>query len=121
VELPRELRALDEWRRQMTTELVLLPRTLRDLREGADNFKRVTQRLSDTTAAFDQVSDLQAGAWGEIRGRLEQANRMFREQVGSVPGGERVAGALDDLNESLSAVVRLNPFWPRVLPKEPPR
>ena len=119
--MPRELRALDDWRRQVTTELVLLPQTLKDLREGVDNFKRVTHRLADATAAFDQVNDLQAGAWADIRGRLDQANRMFREQVGTVPGGERVAGALDDLNESLAAVVRLNPFWPRALPKEPPR
>jgi hypothetical protein len=121
VEMPHELRALDEWRRLLLNELVVLPRTLSDFREGVENFRVVTQRLAEATAAFDQITKaFDQRALADLRSRLESANRLFRDQVGNVPGGERVAGALDDLNESLAAVVRLNPFWPRPSQKEPP-
>jgi hypothetical protein len=88
------------------------PETLDRLREGVENFRRVTQRLVDATAGIEQLSEMQNGL-GEVRQRVEEANRVFREQVTAVPGGDRVAGALQDLNDTLA---RWNPFWPR-----PPR
>jgi small-conductance mechanosensitive channel len=88
------------------------PETLDRLREGVENFRRVTQRLVDATAGIEQLSDMQS-SFSEVRQRVEEANRAFREQVTAVPGGDRVAGALQDLNDTLS---RWNPFWPR-----PPR
>jgi small-conductance mechanosensitive channel len=88
------------------------PETLDRLREGVENFRRVTQRLVDATAGIEQLSEMQTG-FSEVRQRVEEANRAFREQVNAVPGGDRVAGALQDLNDTLT---RWNPFWPR-----PPR
>ena len=47
-----------------------------------------------------------------MRQRVDEAARAMREQLGSVPGAERVAGTLEDLNSTLAAMARLNPFWP---------
>ena len=71
----------------------------------------MTQRLVDATAGIEQVNALQADV-GEMRQRVEEANRAVREQVGGVPAARRMAGALEDLNATLAAVARLNPFWP---------
>ena len=89
------------------------PETLGSLREGVENFRKVTQRLVDATAGIEQLSDMQSG-FSEVRQRVEEANRAFREQV---PGGDRVAGALQDLNDTLT---RWNPFWPRPPRREAP-
>jgi hypothetical protein len=124
----------DSWRRRLGVELVLLPDTLKHLREvvenfrqtmdpdtldhlqeGVENFRRVTQRLVDATAAVEQLSEMQSG-FSEVRQRVEEANRAFRDQVSTVPGGERVAGALQDLNDTLT---RWNPFWSRPSRREP--
>jgi hypothetical protein len=104
------IRAVETWGRRLTTEVVGLPQTLSELREGAENFRRVTQRLLEATAGLEQFSDVQAGA-GDIRQRVDEAARAVREQLGSVPGGERIAGPLDDLNSTLAAMARLKPFW----------
>jgi hypothetical protein len=58
---------------------------------------------------------MQSG-FGEMRQRVDEANRVFREQVATAPGGDRVAGALQDLNDTLS---RWNPFGPRPPRQEP--
>ena len=47
-----------------------------------------------------------------MRRRVDEATRAMREQLGSVPGAERMAGTLEDLNSTLAAMARLNPFWP---------
>jgi hypothetical protein len=125
----------DAWRRQLISELILLPNTLNQLREGVENFRqasqpetlaqlreglenfrRVTQRLVDATAGLDQLNEMQSGALSDMRRRLEEANRVFHEQVSAVPGGDRMAGALEDLSDTLAAMTRWNPLWPR-----PPR
>ena len=107
------------WRRQLVTELGLLPETLNQLRDGVENFRRVTQRLVDATAGIEQLNEMQAGALNEVRQRVDEANRAIREQLTAVPGADRVAGALDDLTETLATVARLNPFWPRPPRREP--
>ena len=108
---PRPIRALDTWGRQLTAEVVGLPRTLSQFREGAENFRRVTQRLLDVTAGLEQANAMQTNV-NEMRQRVDEATRAMREQLGAVPGAERVAGTLDDLNSTLAAMARLNPFWP---------
>jgi ABC-type transporter Mla subunit MlaD len=110
------LQRVDHWRRQLTSELAQLPDTLTQLREGVENFRRVTQRLVDATAGIEQLNEMQTGAYSEVRQRVEEANRAIRDQLTAVPGGDRMAGALEDLSETLGAMARLNPFWPR-----PPR
>jgi hypothetical protein len=108
---PQPIRALDTWRRRLTAEVVQFPRTLGQLREGAENFRRVTQRLLDATAGLEQANAMQANV-NEMRQRVDDATRAMREQLGAVPGAERVAGTLDDLNSTLAAMARMNPFWP---------
>ena len=33
--------------------------------------------------------------------------------MATTPGAARMVGALDELNEALGSLGRLNPFWPR--------
>jgi hypothetical protein len=93
---------LDEWRRLLTNELAALPRTLMQLREGVENFQRVTRRLDTATASMEQLTDMQAAAV-----------RAVRDQIAASPGGAMVSGALDELTDALGTLARLNPFWPR--------
>jgi hypothetical protein len=116
--VPPPLRAVETWGRHLTAEVVGLPRTLSELREGAENFRRVTQRLLDATAGLEQFNEVQAGA-GDLRQRVDEAARAVREQLGSVSGGERMATPLEDLGSTLSAMARLNPFW-SAGPRRPP-
>lgn len=115
VEHPSWLTALATWRRQLTSELAVLPETLAQLREGVENFRRVTQRLVDATVAIEQLTEIQTGAVNEIRQRIDDANRAVREQISAVPGSDRVAGALEDLSDALA---RVNPLWARVFPRD---
>jgi hypothetical protein len=93
---------LAEWGQQVTSELAVLPTTLAQLREGADNFQRVTKRLLDATETLERINQLQG-----------QAVRSVREQMATTPGANRMVGALDELNEALGSLGRLNPFWSR--------
>jgi hypothetical protein len=95
---PTWLEAMDEWRRHLVRELTALPGTLTDLRQGVENFNRVTKRLVDATESVEQFNALQNGVL-----------RTLREQVGSASG---------DVTGTLNALARLNPFWPRP-PEEP--
>jgi hypothetical protein len=99
--------------------MVGLPQTLTEFREGAENFRRVTQRLLDVTAGLEHLNAVQTNA-DEMRARVDEAARAVRDQLGSVPGGERMAGPLEDLNSTLAAMARLNPFWPPG-PRRPPK
>jgi hypothetical protein len=109
--VPLPFRAVESWGRQLTAEVVGLPKTMSELREGAENFRRVTQRMLDATAGLEQFNDVQASA-GDLRQRVDKAARAVREQMGSVPGGERVGGPLEDLNSTLAAMARLSSLWP---------
>ncbi len=112
MELPLPIGAIEAWGRRLTAELVGLPQTLSELREGAENLRRVTQRLLDATAGLEQFTVMQQASAGEIRQRVDDAARALREQLGSVPGGERMAGPLEDLNATLAAIARLSPTRP---------
>jgi hypothetical protein len=108
---PPPFRGLDAWGRRLVTEVVAFPQTLTQLREGADNFRQVTQRLLDATTGLEQANELQSNVQ-EMRRRVDDATRAMRDQLGGVPGAERMAGTLEDLNSTLTAISRLTPFWP---------
>jgi hypothetical protein len=101
-DLLQRLLQLAEWGQQVTSELAILPQTLSQLREGADNFQRVTKRLLDATETLERINQLQG-----------QALKSVREQMATAPGATRMVGALDELNEALGSLGRLNPFWSR--------
>jgi hypothetical protein len=111
VTLRERLETFDSWRRQLAAELSALPQTLNQLREGVENFRRVTQRLVDSTTGIEQFNDMQSGALSEMRQRVDDANRAVREQLAAVPGGERLVGALEDLTDAMATIARLNPLW----------
>ncbi len=116
---PPPIRAVETWGRRLTAEVIGLPHTLTEFREGAENFRRVTQRLLDATNGLEQLNEIRGDA-GEMRQRVDEAARAMREQIGSVPGGERMTGALEDLTSTLASMARLNPFWPPG-PRRPPQ
>lgn len=106
----RWLQQADAWRRRVAAELAVLPDTLAQLREGADNFQRVTRRLVEATDSLERVAQVQAGLLAVVR-----------DQVAAAPGSDRVAGALDDLNQAIAGLNRLNPLWPRAGTRDRPR
>ncbi|MGI8492956.1 MAG: hypothetical protein ACR2KC_05970 [Acidimicrobiales bacterium] len=107
------MEGLDHWRKEVTTELRSLPETLRMLREGVDNFQRITKRLLDITDGLEQVTRLYVGGISDARKRVEDVNRALQKQVAS-PASEVVVSAVTDLGEALAAMARLNPLWPRL-------
>ena len=108
---------LDGWRRQVTSELVALPSTLQEFREGVSNFQRITTRLLDATDTLEQFTRLYMNGMADTRRQVEEVNRVLREQVGS-PATDLVIGAVGELTDALSSMVRLNPLLRR--PPSPP-
>jgi hypothetical protein len=106
------LNRLESWRRQLTSELVALPSTLQEFREGVTNFQRITTRLLDATDTLEQFSRLYMSGLADTRRQVEEVNRVLREQVGS-PATDLVIGAVGELTDALSSMVRLNPLLRR--------
>jgi hypothetical protein len=103
---------LDSWRRQLTSEVVALPSTLQEFREGVSNFQRITSRLLDATDALEQFTRLYMSGMADTRRQVEEVNRLLREGVGS-PASDLVIGAVGELTDALSSMVRLNPLLRR--------
>jgi hypothetical protein len=106
------LNRLESWRRQVTTELIALPTTLQEFREGVTNFQRITTRLLDATDTLEQFTGLYVNGVADTRRQVEEVNRVLREQVGS-PATDLVIGAVGELTDALSSMVRLNPLLRR--------
>jgi hypothetical protein len=115
------LNRLESWRRQVTTELLALPSTLQEFREGVTNFQRITTRLLDATDTLEQFTRLYMNGMADTRRQVEEVNRVLRDQVGS-PATDLVIGAVGELTDALSSMVRLNPLLrrPSSSPGEPP-
>jgi methyl-accepting chemotaxis protein len=114
----------DAWRRDVMAELVVLPETLRQFREGVASFQTVGRRLADTTEAMERMNQLYANGVAETTRRLGDASLALHEQMRKTPPGkaaaEAVASAVEDLNRTVAAMASLNPFWPK--PKaQPPK
>jgi hypothetical protein len=103
---------LDSWRRQLTSEVIALPSTLQEFREGVSNFQRITSRLLDATDALEQFTRLYMNGMADTRRQVEEVNRMLREGVGS-PASDLVIGAVSELTDALSSMARLNPLLRR--------
>lgn len=103
---------LDGWRRQLTSEIIALPSTLQEFREGVSNFQRITSRLLDATDALEQFTRLYMNGMADTRRQVDEVNRMLREGVGS-PASDLVIGAVSELTDALSSMARLNPLLRR--------
>ncbi|HEX3459972.1 MAG TPA: hypothetical protein VHT49_03635 [Acidimicrobiales bacterium] len=103
---------LDGWRRQLTSEVIALPSTLQEFREGVSNFQRITSRLLDATDALEQFTRLYMNGMADTRRQVDEVNRMLREGVGS-PASDLVIGAVSELTDALSSMARLNPLLRR--------
>ena len=102
------LNRLESWRRQVTSELLALPSTLQEFREGVTNFQRITTRLLDATDTLEQFTRLYMNGMADTRRQVEEVNRVLRDQVGS-PATDLVIGAVGELTDALSSMVRLEP------------
>ncbi|MHB1709933.1 MAG: hypothetical protein ACYCV7_00820 [Acidimicrobiales bacterium] len=103
------LRGVDAWRRELSEEVVALPATLRELREGVDNFQRITSRLLDATDALEQFTQRYGSGLTDARRQIEDINRLLREQMAS-PATDLVLGAVGGLSDALSSMARMNPL-----------
>jgi hypothetical protein len=104
---------LDSWRRQLTSEVIALPSTLQEFREGVSNFQRITSRLLDATDALEQFTRLYMNGMADTRRQVEEVNRMLREGVVGSPASDLVIGAVSELTDALSSMARLNPLLRR--------
>lgn len=107
----------DAWRRELLDELVVLPETLRQLREGVANFQTVGRRLAETTEGIERMNQLYGSGVAETTRRLSEASAALDEQLRRTPPGKAAADAIgnavEDLNRTVAAMASLNPFWPK--------
>ena len=107
------LEAFGTWRRELTEELVRLPATLRQLREGATNFELVSKRLADSSEALEEITRVYRSTMGESTRRSAELAELMRSQLDGLSGEspDVVTGALTEVQRGFEALAELNPFW----------
>lgn len=102
-----------EWRADLLEELRVLPRTLREFREGVANFRVVSERLARSTEGIERYNELYASRIGETVTRVTETAAAVQRQLDSVRGRAEpdARKAVEDLTQSLAALADLNPFW----------
>lgn len=120
VEAARDrLASLLAWGRAVRVELEQLPVTLRTVREAADNFQVVSQRLSASTTSLEDIAKMYEATIADAARRSTAAAETLRRQVESLGGltsTDRLPGIVDELQRNLDSLARLNPLWPRSRP-----
>jgi hypothetical protein len=109
--LSQWLTGVNRWRRDLQTELVALPETLRQFREGVANFQTVTKRLVDATAGLEALV-----VPTEALRQLEEMARALQHQAAHAPGADLIGSAVEEFSRALSAVVEHNPLFRRPPP-----
>ncbi len=106
------------WRRDLTEELVRLPATLRQLREGAANFELVGQRLAESSEALEEITRVYRSTVGDSTRRSAEMVDQLREQLDALAGQppDVVTAAVDEFQRGFEALADLNPFWGRRRP-----
>ncbi|MEM7287018.1 MAG: hypothetical protein AAF480_11755 [Actinomycetota bacterium] len=105
----------ESWRRDLTSELIRLPDTLRQLREGAANFEIVGQRLAESSEALEEITKVYRSTMGETTRRSAEVAEQLKEQLESLAGEspDMVATALGEMQKGFESLAELNPFWPK--------
>ena len=111
----QRIERFEAWRRDLTAELIQLPGTLRQLREGAANFEVVGQRLADTSEALEEITKVYRSTMGETTRRSAEVAEQLKDQLESLAGEspDMVMGALDEMQKGFETLAELNPFWPK--------
>ena len=110
------------WQRDLTAELVKLPETLRQFREGVANFNVVSQRLAQSTEGIERLNRIYSTGVDETVRRMTGAAAVLQKQLDtSTPGrppADAVRSAIEDFNRSVSSLAELNPLWPFRRPRQ---
>ena len=117
--LGQRIERFGAWRRDLTAELVRLPDTLRQLREGAANFEIVGQRLAESSEALEEITKVYRSTMGETTRRSAEVAEQLKEQLESLAteSPDMVTAALDEMQRGFETLAELNPLWPK-RPKE---
>ena len=126
MELPESLRGrrqeLRRWQRDLSAELVKLPETLRQFREGVANFNVVSQRLAQSTEGIERLNRMYAAGVEETVQRMSGAAAALQKQLdgsgaAKLPA-DAVRSAIEDFNRTVSTLAELNPLWPFHRPRK---
>jgi methyl-accepting chemotaxis protein len=111
------VRRFAEWRRRLVDEMAQLPDTMRRLREGVAQFELVGERLANSTAALEGISDLYESTLAESGRRSAHAVEVLRSQVEALArqtvSPDRMASSMNEMQRALETIADLNPFWPK--------
>lgn len=102
------LQGLDRWSRSLQQELIALPDTLRQFREGVSNFQTITRRLADATVALEAMTPTM-----ETLRQLEDTAKALQRTVSHAPGADLFGSAIEELSKRISAATEKNPFMHR--------
>ena len=102
-----------EWRTDLVDELRVLPKTLREFREGVANFRVVSERLARSTEGVERVNELYASSIGDTVNRVTERASAVQRQLDTVRGRSEPEArrAVEELTQSLAALADLNPLW----------
>ena len=106
---------LADWRRRLTLELIELPGTLKTLREGAANFELVARRLSNSSDALEQMTELYEATLADSARQSADAAKALRSQIDALSAAgspDRVMSALGEMQRAMESMAKLNPLWP---------
>jgi hypothetical protein len=99
---------MERWMRDLQREVVAFPDTLRQFREGVNNFQKITKRLADATIALEAMTPSV-----EALRQLEDTARAVQRGVAHAPGAELVGSAFEELSKRLTEAAEKNPFMRR--------
>lgn len=111
----QRIERFDAWRRDLTSELLKLPGTLRQLREGAANFEIVGQRLAESSEALEEITKVYRSTMGETTRRSAEVAEQLKEQLEALASEspDMVTAAIDEMQRGFETLAELNPLWPR--------
>lgn len=111
----QRMERFEAWRRDLTSELLQLPATLRQFREGAANFEIVGQRLAESSEALEEITKVYRSTMGETTRRSAEVAEQLKQQLDSLAGEspDMVTAALDEMQKGFETLAELNPLWPK--------
>lgn len=111
----QRIERFEAWRRDLTGELMRLPDTLRQLREGAANFEIVGQRLAESSEALEEITKVYRSTMGETTRRSAEVAEQLKQQMEALAAEspDMVSAALDEMQRGFETLAELNPLWPR--------
>lgn len=110
------LASVRAWGRELASEVAALPDTMRRLREGAESFQLVGQRLRAATSSFEEVTKVYESAMSDTAKRSMETATALRSKLDSLTttaAPAAMATALDDFQRTFESLADLNPFLRR--------